>query len=113
LTVSEIFPVEMRGLAIALSFALGTAVAAGAPTLFGYLVQSGDPFRIFLGVAGGALVMVAAAAVAWFLGIDTEQKALEDVATPLTAAPPEAVGARPAAGGPGVSDPVPQAPVPR
>jgi hypothetical protein len=95
LTVSEIFPVEMRGLAIALFFSLGTAVAAGSPTLFGYLVQSGDPFRLFLGVAGGALIMIVAAAVEWLLGIDTEQKALEDVATPLTAQHPEAVGALP------------------
>jgi MFS family permease len=94
LTVSEIFPVEMRGMAIALFFALGTAVAAGSPTLFGYLVQSGvetrEPYRLVLGFVGAALIMVSAAAVAWWLGVDTERKSLEDVATPLTAETPVA-----------------------
>lgn len=93
LTVSEIFPVEMRGMAIALFFALGTAVAAASPTLFGYLVQTGvekqEPFRLVLGFVGAALVMVLAAIVAWFLGMDAERKSLEDVATPLTAEMPE------------------------
>jgi MFS family permease len=93
LTISEIFPVEMRGMAIALFFALGTAVAAGSPTLFGYLVQTGvetrEPLRLVLGFLGAALVMVIAAAVAWWLGVDTERKSLEDVAMPLTAEIPE------------------------
>jgi MFS family permease len=92
LTVSEIFPVEMRGMAIALFFALGTAVAAGSPVLFGYLVQSGvetrEPWRLVLGFVGAAMVMVLAAVVAWWLGIDAERKSLEDVATPLSAAEP-------------------------
>jgi MFS family permease len=85
LTVSEIFPVEMRGLAIALFFALGTAVAAASPTLFGYLVQSGQPLWLFLGYAVAAGVMLLAAGVEWWLDPDTERKALEDVAAPLTA----------------------------
>ncbi len=95
LTVSEIFPVEMRGLAIALFFALGTAVAAGSPALFGWLVEMPGRSPLFFGYLGGGLLMVIAAAVAWWLGLDTEQKSLEDVATPLTAEHP---GAAPAAG---------------
>jgi MFS family permease len=91
LTVSEIFPVEMRGLAIALFFALGTAVAAASPTIFGYLVQTGQAWPLFLGYLTSALIMVGAAAVAWWLGVDTERKALEAVATPLTAEHPEAL----------------------
>jgi MFS family permease len=90
LTVSEIFPVEMRGLAIALFFALGTAVAAASPALFGYLVQAGDPVLLFYGYLAGAGVMIFAAAVEWWAGVDTERKSLEDVATPLTAERPEA-----------------------
>ena len=87
LTVSEIFPVEMRGLAIALFFALGTAVAAASPTLFGYLIQTGQPIWLFVGYLIGALVMILAAAVEWFLGVDSERRSLEDVATPLSAEP--------------------------
>jgi MFS family permease len=85
LTVSEIFPVEMRGMAIALFFALGTAVAAASPTLFGYLIQTGQPIWLFVGYLIGALVMILAAATEWFLGLDSERKSLEDVATPLSA----------------------------
>jgi MFS family permease len=93
LTVSEIFPVEMRGMAIALFFALGTAVAAGAPTLFGYLVESGQPRLVFYGFLAGALIMFFAAAVAWWLGVDAERKSLEDVSTPLSAVEPDSVAA--------------------
>src|SRR5205807_3710552 len=71
LTVSEIFPLEMRALAIALFFALGTAVAAGSPALFGRLVETGEPLPLFLGYLAGGLVMVVAAAVAWRFGLDT------------------------------------------
>ncbi len=86
LTVSEIFPVEMRGLAIALFFALGTAVAAASPTLFGYLVEQPRPQPLFFGYLAGALIMIGAAAVEWFAGVDSERKELEEIATPLTAA---------------------------
>jgi MFS family permease len=88
LTISEIFPVEMRGLAIAMFFALGTAVAAGSPVLFGFLLESGNPLWLFAGYAGGAAVMIVAAGVEWWLGVDSERKGLEDVATPLTAEQP-------------------------
>jgi MFS family permease len=94
LTVSEVFPVEMRGMAIALFFALGTAIAAGSPALFGYLVQSSaathKPLELVLGFIGAALLMIAAAVVAWFLGLDAEGQGLEDIAAPLSAAKPEA-----------------------
>jgi MFS family permease len=89
LTVSEIFPVEMRGMAIALFFALGTAVAAGSPALFGYLVQTGEALPLFYGFLGGALVMLGAAASAWWLGLNAERRSLEEVATPLSAEHPD------------------------
>ena len=85
LTVSEIFPVEMRGLAIALFFALGTTVAAGAPAVFGYLVESGRPALLALGYGSAGGVMLLAAAVEWWLGVDAERRSLEEVTTPLTA----------------------------
>jgi MFS family permease len=85
LTVSEIFPVEMRGLAIALFFALGTSVAAGSPLAFGWIVESGRSGLLAAGygIAGG--VMLVAAATEWWLGGDAERRSLEEVSTPLTA----------------------------
>src|SRR5207248_10916350 len=99
LTVSEIFPLEMRALAIALFYAIGTAVGGlVAPALFGRLVETGARGPLFWGYMLGAGLMVAAAAVEWWLGVDTEQKSLEDVATPLSARDPAAApaAARPA-----------------
>lgn len=86
LTVSEIFPVEMRGIAIALFFALGTTIAAAAPTVFTLVNETPNRLLFFAGYAGAALVMMGAAAVEWWFGMDTEGKALEDVAAPLSSA---------------------------
>jgi MFS family permease len=89
LTVSEIFPLEMRALAIALFYAIGTAVGGlAAPALFGSLVETGRREPLFWGYMLGAGLMVAAALVEWWLGVDTEQMSLEDVATPLSARGP-------------------------
>jgi MFS family permease len=85
LVVSESFPVEVRALCIALFFALGTAIGGiGAPWLFGVLIGSGEPAAIAWGYVLGALLMVAAAAVALKLGVAAECKSLEDVARPLS-----------------------------
>lgn len=81
LTVSELFPVELRGMAIALFFAVGTAVGGlGAPALFGHLVQSGDRAGVFWGYLVGAILMVLAGIVAAILGVAAEQKSLETIA---------------------------------
>jgi MFS family permease len=91
LTVSEIFPLEMRALAIALFYAVGTAVGGlAAPALFGHLVETDRRVPLVLGYLLGAGVMVVAAAVEWWLGVDAEQKSLEDVADPLSARRPAA-----------------------
>ena len=85
LVVSESFPVEVRALAIALFYALGTGIGGiGAPWLFGALVGTGEPAAIAAGYAVGALLMLIAAAVAWRLGIAAERKSLEEVARPLS-----------------------------
>lgn len=85
LTVSEIFPLELRALAIALFYALGTAAGGMfAPWLFGVLIGSGSRPSVFLGYALGALLMLGAAAVAVWLGVDAERKSLERVAPPLS-----------------------------
>lgn len=84
LTVSEIFPLETRGLAIALFYAVGTGTGGViAPWLFGRLIGTGSTLNIFFGYLAAALLMLGAAIVAWFYGIDAEQKSLEEIANPL------------------------------
>jgi MFS family permease len=87
LTVSEVFPLEMRAMAIALFYAVGTAVGGAlAPALFGYLLEAGTG-ALVVGYLLGAGLMAGAATTEWVLGVDAEGKALEDIATPLSAAP--------------------------
>jgi MFS family permease len=89
LTVSEIFPVEVRAKAIAVFFAIAQSFGAFGPWLYGELIGNGqDHFRLFIGYLIGAGVMVSGGLVAAFLGIDAEQKSLEDIAQPLSATRP-------------------------
>jgi MFS family permease len=86
LTVSESFPLEVRALAIAVFYALGTLLGGvAAPWLFGVLIGTGEPGAIAAGYGLGAVLMVVAAAVEWWLGLASERKSLEDVAAPLSA----------------------------
>lgn len=85
LTVSEIFPLETRGMAIALFYALGTGVGGvAAPFIFGLLLESGSRMNIFYGYLAGALLMIGAGIVGLILGVDAEQKSLEEIAKPLS-----------------------------
>ncbi len=85
LTVGECFPVEVRALAIAVFYALGTALGGvAAPWVFGSLIGSGEVTSVAWGYAFGASLMVIAAMVAWRLGVAAEGRALEDVAEPLS-----------------------------
>ena len=85
LTASEIFPLETRALAIAIFYALGTAVGGtAAPLLFGYLVQSGSAWALAAGYAFAATLMLIAAAIAAKFGIDAEMRSLESIADPLS-----------------------------
>ena len=87
LTVSESFPVEVRALAIAFFYALGTGIGGiGAPWLFGVLIATGDPASIAAGYALGAVLMIGAGGMAWWLAVDAERKPLEEVAAPLSRA---------------------------
>jgi MFS family permease len=84
LTVSENFPLEVRALAIALFYAIGTAIGGVAgPALFGVLIDTGSRQSVFAGYLLGAALMIAAAAVAWRYAISAERKSLESVARPL------------------------------
>jgi MFS family permease len=85
LTASEIFPVEIRALAIAFFYAAGTAVGGvGAPFLFGALIETGSRASVFGGYLLGSGLMVVAAMVAMIWGVAAERKPLETVALPLS-----------------------------
>jgi len=84
LTVSETFPLEVRALAIALFYAIGTGIGGVAgPALLGALIDTGSRDSVFAGYLLGASLMVAAAVVAWRYCIAAERRTLESVARPL------------------------------
>jgi MFS family permease len=84
LTVSEIFPLEIRALAIAFFYAIGTGIGGIAgPLLFGMLIETGSRASVAVGYAIGAALMIAAAVVEVCFGIAAERKPLESVARPL------------------------------
>lgn len=85
LTVSEIFPLEMRGLAIAVFYAVGTGIGGFvAPSLFGLLIETQSRLAVAGGYVFGAVLVLVAAAVAFKLGVDAERRSLESIAEPLT-----------------------------
>jgi MFS family permease len=94
LTVSEIFPLEVRAKAIAVFFAIAQCFGFLGTHLYGHLIGTGnDPNRLYWGYILGAVVMIIGGIVAVFFAVDAEGKSLEDVATPLSVVkkPPQAV----------------------
>jgi MFS family permease len=86
LTVSETFPVEIRALAIAVFYAIGTGLGGViAPWLFGTLIDTGSRSQVLIGYLLGALLMVGAGIVQAVYGVAAERKMLEDVARPISA----------------------------
>jgi MFS family permease len=86
LTVSEIFPVEMRAISISLFYAFGTALGGFAgPPLYGAIIESGSRDALFIAYAFSGVLMCIAAAVAAWIGVDAERKSLEEVCAPLGA----------------------------
>src|ERR1700709_884627 len=84
LTVSETFPLEVRALAIALFYAIGTGIGGVfGPALFGAVIDSGSRNSVFAGYLLGSALMIAAAIIAWRYAIAAEGKSLETVARPL------------------------------
>ncbi len=85
LTVSEIFPMETRALAIAFFYAVGTAIGGiTGPLLFGQLISSGERGQVMWSFLTGAAVMAIAGLVELRLGIAAERRPLEELALPLT-----------------------------
>lgn len=84
LTVSEIFPLEIRALAIAVFYAFGTAVGGiVGPWLFGILIDTGSRWSVYGGYLIGAALMIGAGLVAMRYCIAAERRSLEAVARPL------------------------------
>ena len=84
LTVSETFPLEVRALAIALFYAIGTGIGGVAgPALLGALIDTGSRNSVFAGYLLGSGLMIAAAVIAWRYAIAAERQPLESVARPL------------------------------
>jgi MFS family permease len=87
LTVSEIFPLEIRALAIAIFYAIGTLLGGvGAPLLFGVLIASGSRSHIAFGYLLGAALMLAGALCEHLIGVEAAGKSLESVSKPLQSA---------------------------
>jgi MFS family permease len=84
LTVSEIFPLEMRAFAIAIFYAIGTLIGGvGAPLLFGELIHTGSRTHVAEGWAFGAALMIFAAAMEAWIGVEAAGRSLESVSRPL------------------------------
>jgi MFS family permease len=84
LTVSEVFPLEIRAVAISIFYACGTLVGGVAgPALYGYIVGTNSRDMLFWGYVAGAAVIIAGGVVELWIGVNAERKSLEDVARPL------------------------------
>jgi MFS family permease len=84
LTVGEVFPLEVRAVAIAIFYAFGTGLGGvSGPAIFGRLIESGSREAIFYGYLLGGALMIGGGLVQAVLGIDCQRRSLEDVAPPL------------------------------
>jgi MFS family permease len=90
LTVSEVFPLEMRAIAISIFYAVGTGAGGfAAPLLFGALIETGSRAAVAVGYAIGAALVIAAGLFALRHAVDAERRPLEEVAPPLGSTPDE------------------------
>jgi MFS family permease len=84
LTVSEIFPLEIRAFAIAVFYAIGTLIGGvGAPLLFGFLIKTGSQWAVAGGYAIGAALMLAGSFCEGRIGVEAAGRSLENVSKPL------------------------------
>ncbi len=97
LTVSEIFPMETRAMAIALFYACGTGIAIAAPWTFGKLIETGKVGDVALAFVIGGVIMIIGGIVEIILGVEAARKPLEAVARPITAVRQRATRRRAAA----------------
>jgi MFS family permease len=86
LTVSEVFPMEIRAMAIAFFFIVAQGAGILAPWLYGRLIETSLASVVY-GYLLGAGLMLLGALAEWLLGVQAEQRSLEHIATPLSARP--------------------------
>jgi len=83
--VSELFPLELRAMSIALFYVVGTGVGGlVAPALFGAPIKSGSRHELFFGYVFAAALMLLAALAAWRFCVAAERRGLEQIARPLS-----------------------------
>jgi MFS family permease len=83
--VSEIFPLEIRAMAIAIFFAIGTLVGGvGAPALFGWIIGTRSSTALFVGYLSAAVFMIFGAVMEAWIGVPAERRSLEHIAPPLS-----------------------------
>lgn len=88
LTVSEVFPLEIRASAISIFYACGTLVGGVfGPALYGYIVGTGSRLFLFWGYIAGAALMIIGGLAEIKYGVDAEGKSLESIAAPLSSHP--------------------------
>ena len=93
LTVSEVFPLETRALAIAFFYAIGTAAGGiSGPLLFSHLVATGKVSDTVIAFSIGAALMILGGIAELILGVKAERQSLESIAQPLTAEEGDAPG---------------------
>lgn len=86
LTASEIFPMELTAMALGLFYAIANLLGGvTGPLIYGRLIETADPWMLFLGYLGAGGFLVLAALVELFIGVNAEQQSLEDIAAPLSA----------------------------
>jgi MFS family permease len=86
LTVSEIFPLEIRAVAIAFFYAIGSAIGGIAgPVIFASEVGSKKPSQVLVGYLIAAALMIMGGVMEIFMGVRAEQETLEDISEPLGA----------------------------
>jgi len=93
LTVSELFPLEIRSQVISYFFSIAQIAGAIAPLLFGILIGDGqDRGPITIGYVGAGVIMIIGGLVAWFFGVNAERQSLEAITKPLSLAEPTKKG---------------------
>jgi len=89
LTVSEIFPMETRALAIAVFYAVGTGIGGViGPQVFSRMINTDSYEQVFLALGLGAVMMIIGGLAELLFGVKAERRSLESIARPLTAAGP-------------------------
>lgn len=77
---------ELRAMALGLFYAISMAVGGIAgPAIYGRIIDTGDPWVLFMGYLGAGLLLIGAALTELVIGVNAEQQSLEDIAAPLTA----------------------------